>query len=356
MPFLGKIEKEKFERDSSRERPWTTSFSVIIFAKIQETLTFMTDRIRLGISTCLLGEQVRYDGGHKWDRFITDTLGKYVEFVPVCPEVECGLGIPREAMRLVGDPNNPRLVTVRSGVDHTERMVNYARRRVVELEKEELCGFIFKSDSPSSGMERVKVYGPSGSPTKTGVGLFARAFMEHFPLLPIEEEGRLHDPKLRENFIEAIFTLKRWREMLAQNGGRGALVDFHTRHKLLVRAHSAEHLRQMGKVVAQVATLPVSDLFDTYQKLLLEALGRKTTSKKNTDVLYHLMGYFKGDLSPDEKQELREIIDLYHRGLVPLIVPVTLLNHYVRKYNQPYLKGQWYLNPHPIELQLRNHV
>jgi uncharacterized protein YbgA (DUF1722 family)/uncharacterized protein YbbK (DUF523 family) len=356
MPFLGKIEKEKFERDSSCERPWTTSFSVIIFAKIQETLTFMTDRIRLGISTCLLGEQVRYDGGHKWDRFITDTLGKYVEFVPVCPEVECGLGIPREAMRLVGDPNNPRLVTVRSGVDHTERMVNYARRRVVELEKEELCGFIFKSDSPSSGMERVKVYGPSGSPTKTGVGLFARAFMEHFPLLPIEEEGRLHDPKLRENFIEAIFTLKRWREMLAQNGGRGALVDFHTRHKLLVRAHSPEHLRQMGKVVAQVATLPVSDLFDTYQKLLLEALGRKTTSKKNTDVLYHLMGYFKGDLSPDEKQELREIIDLYHRGLVPLIVPVTLLNHYVRKYNQPYLKGQWYLNPHPIELQLRNHV
>jgi uncharacterized protein YbgA (DUF1722 family)/uncharacterized protein YbbK (DUF523 family) len=316
----------------------------------------MADKIRLGISTCLLGEQVRYDGGHKWDRFLTDTLGKYVDFVPVCPEVECGLGIPREAMRLVGDPSNPQLITVRSGVDHTDRMLDWARQRVVALESEDLCGFIFKSDSPSSGMERVKVYGPSGMPAKTGVGLFARTFMDHFPLLPVEEEGRLHDPKLRENFIEAIFTLKRWREMLAQKGDRGALVDFHTRHKLLLRAHSLEHVRHLGKLVAQAATHPFQDLRDAYQKLLLEALSKKTTTKKNTDVLDHLMGDFKGDLSADEKQELREIIDLYHRGLVPLIVPVTLINHYVRKYDESYLRGQWYLNPHPVELQLRNHV
>ncbi len=316
----------------------------------------MTDKIRLGISTCLLGEPVRYDGGHKWDRFITDTLGKYVEFVPVCPEVECGLGVPREAMRLVGDPRNPRLVTVRSGVDHTDRLLTWARRRVRELAKEDLCGFIFKSDSPSSGMERVKVYGSSGSPVKTGVGLFARTFMEHFPLLPVEEEGRLHDPKLRENFIEAIFTLKRWREMLAADGSRGALVDFHTRHKLLIRSHSPDHLREMGRLVAQAADQPLKELQASYQKLLLEALRKKTTIKKNTDVLFHLMGHFKGNLSADEKQELREIIDLYHRGLVPLIVPVTLINHYVRKYDEPYLKGQWYLNPHPLELQLRNHV
>ena len=316
----------------------------------------MTEKIRLGISACLLGEKVRYDGGHKWDRFITDTLGKYVEFVPVCPEVECGLNIPREAMRLIGEPRNPRLVTVRSGVDYTDRMLTWAHKRVMELEKEELCGFIFKSDSPSSGMERVKVYGPSGSPTKTGVGVFARAFMDHFPLLPVEEEGRLHDPTLRENFIEAIFTLKRWREMLALDGGRGALVDFHTRHKLLIRSHSPVHLRLLGKLVAQAAALPIPKLYGNYQKLLLEGLGRKTTSKKNTDVLYHLMGYFKADLSAEEKQELRELIDLYYRGLVPLIVPVTLISHYVRKYDQPYLKGQWYLNPHPIELQLRNHV
>lgn len=316
----------------------------------------MTDKIRLGISTCLLGEPVRYDGGHKWDRFLTDTLGRYVDFVPVCPEVECGLGTPREAMHLVGDPANPKLVTVRSGVDHTEKMLSWARRRVVELEKEDLCGFIFKSKSPSSGMERVKVYGPSGSAATTGVGLFARAFMEHFPLLPVEEEGRLHDPKLRENFIEAIFTLKRWRDMLGMQSGRGTLVDFHTRHKLLLRAHSPEHLRRLGKLVAEAASLGVSELYARYQNLLLEALGRKTTPKKNTDVLYHLMGHFKKDLSADEKQELREIIDQYRIGLVPLIVPVTLINHYVRKYDEPYLKGQWYLHPHPLELQLRNHV
>jgi uncharacterized protein YbgA (DUF1722 family)/uncharacterized protein YbbK (DUF523 family) len=324
--------------------------------EIRQHLSIMTDKIRLGISACLLGEQVRYDGGHKWDRFLTDTLGKYVEFVPVCPEVECGLTIPREAMHLVGDPLHPRLVTVRTGVDHTDRMLHWAQKRLVELEQEGLCGFIFKSGSPSSGMERVKVYGPSGMAAKNGVGLFARAFMEHFPLLPVEDEGRLHDPTLRENFIEAIFTLQRWRNMLAENGGRKALVDFHTRHKLLVRAHSLEHMRQMGKLVAEAANLPVPELYDRYQQLLLDALKRKTTTRKNTDVLYHLMGYFKGDLSPDEKQELRDLIDLYHGGLLPLIVPVILINHYVRKYDEPYLKGQWYLNPHPIELQLRNHV
>lgn len=313
-------------------------------------------KIRLGISACLLGQPVRYDGGHKLDRFIVDTLGKYVEFVPVCPEVECGLPVPREAMRLVGDPHNPRLVTVRSGIDHTERMLAWARRRVVELEKEELCGFIFKSDSPSSGMERVKVYTPQGMPSKTGVGMFARVFMEHFPLLPVEEEGRLHDPKLRETFIEAIFTLKRWRECLAQGQSAAALVDFHTRHKLLLMAHSPKHLREMGQLVAKVRELPLADVFERYQRLLLEALRLKTTIKKNTNVLHHLMGYFKKELSAEEKQELLEIIGHYHAGLLPLIVPVTLINHYVRKYRQPYLQTQYYLNPHPLELQLRNHA
>lgn len=316
----------------------------------------MGERLRLGISACLLGQSVRYDGGHKWDRFITDTLGQYVEFVPVCPEVECGLGVPREPMRLVGDPARPRLVTVRSGVDHTERMLTWARQRVSELERENLCGFIFKSESPSSGMRRVKVYGPSGSPVKSGVGLFARVFLEHFPLLPVEEERRLHDPQLRENFIEAIFTLKRWREMVAANPSRAVLVDFHTRHKLLLRAHSPVHLRVLGRLVAQADSLPVPDLLNHYQSLLLKALKRKTTVKKNTDVLFYLLGYFKKHLSPAEKQELIEIFDYYHRGLIPLIVPVTLVNHYVRKYDQTYLKGQYYLNPHPLELKLRNHA
>ena len=171
----------------------------------------MQERIRLGVSACLLGEEIRYDGQHKLDRFIRDTLGQYVEFVPVCPEVECGLGIPREAMRLVGDPQAPRLVTVRTGIDHTERMLAWARKRVKELESENLCGYVFKSTSPSCGMARVKVYDRNGVPKNTGVGLFARAFMDHFPLLPVEEEGRLHDPKLRETFVESVTTLMRRR-------------------------------------------------------------------------------------------------------------------------------------------------
>ena len=171
----------------------------------------MQERIRLGVSACLLGEEIRYDGQHKLDRFIRDTLGQYVEFVPVCPEVECGLGIPREAMRLVGDPQAPRLVTVRTGIDHTERMLAWARKRVKELESENLCGYVFKSTSPSCGMARVKVYDRNGVPKNTGVGPFARAFMDHFPLLPVEEEGRLHDPKLRETFVESVTTLMRRR-------------------------------------------------------------------------------------------------------------------------------------------------
>ncbi|MDD3580878.1 MAG: DUF523 and DUF1722 domain-containing protein, partial [Desulfobacca sp.] len=208
-------------------------------------------KIKIGISACLLGEKVRFDGQHKLDRFITDTLGKYLEFVPVCPEVECGLGVPREPMRLIGDPEAPRLVTVRTKVDLTDRMVAWSQNKVQELERLELCGFIFKSDSPSSGMERVKVYTDKGIPEKKGVGLFARQFMDHFPLLPVEEEGRLHDPKLRENFIERLFTLKRWRAMAADAPGRGKLVDFHTQHKLLLLSHSPSQYRLMGQLVAQ---------------------------------------------------------------------------------------------------------
>lgn len=312
--------------------------------------------IRLGISSCLLGERVRWNGDHQLDRFLVDTLGRFVEYVPVCPEVECGFGVPREPFRLVGDPESPRLVTSNSKQDHTERMVAWSRKRVGELEKENLCGFIFKSKSPSSGMERVKVYTQKGIPEKKGVGVFARAFTEHFPLLPVEEDGRLHDPILRENFIERIFTFKRWRETRAEKEGRGHLVDFHTRHKMVILAHSPQHHRSMGKLVAQTKGIPLKSLFEQYQSLLMEALRLKTTPKKNTNALMHALGYFKKELSGDEKHELLEIIDLYRQGHVPLIVPVTLVNHYVRKYDQPYLKEQYYLHPHPLELHLRNHV
>jgi uncharacterized protein YbgA (DUF1722 family)/uncharacterized protein YbbK (DUF523 family) len=315
-------------------------------------------KIRLGISACLLGQTVRYDGGHQLDRFITDTLGKYVEFVPVCPEVECGLGVPREAMRLVGEPAAPRLVTVRTKLDFTDRLVTWAQKRVRELEQENLCGFIFKSKSPSSGMERVKVYPEPapGSPVTRGVGMFARIFMEHFPLLPVEDEGRLHDPVLRENFIERLFVFQRWRELLAAGNGLGPLVAFHTRHKLLILSHSPKHYRELGRLVAHAKELAPREIYARYQTGLMEALRLKATPKKHTNVLYHLMGYFKQDLSADEKGELREIIEYYHQGYVPLVVPITLINHYVRKYRQPYLQEQFYLHPHPVELQLRNHV
>jgi uncharacterized protein YbgA (DUF1722 family)/uncharacterized protein YbbK (DUF523 family) len=314
------------------------------------------EKIKLGISTCLLGENVRYDGGHKLDRFLTDTLGQYVAYVPVCPEVECGLPVPRESMHLEGDPESPRLVTSRTKQDMTERMVDWARKRVVELEKEDLCGFIFKSDSPNSGMERVRVYNEKGMPVKKGVGMFARVFMEHYPLLPVEDEGRLHDPKLRENFVERIFTLKRWREVLEKKESRGTLVEFHTQHKLLILAHSPKHYRIMGKLVAEAKDVPLKELYQQYQMILMEALQVKATLKKNANVLMHMMGYFKEQLSSDEKQELLEVIDHYRQEYIPLIVPTTLMNHYVRKYGQPYLREQLYLNPHPLELQLRNHV
>ena len=314
------------------------------------------EKIKLGISTCLLGENVRYDGGHKLDRFLTDTLGQYVEYVPVCPEVECGLPIPRESMRLEGDPEFPRLITSKTKQDMTERMLSWAKKRVVEIEKEGLCGFIFKSDSPSSGMERIKVYNEKGMPVKKGVGMFARIFMEHFPLLPVEDEGRLHDPGLRENFIERIFALRRWREVLHSKQSRGSVVDFHTKHKLLILSHSPKHYQMMGMLVAKAKDLPIKELYQQYQTILMEALKLKITTKKNSNVLMHMMGYFKEQLSSDEKKELLEVIDFYRKSHIPLIVPITLINHYVRKYDQPYLKQQAYLNPHPLELQLRNHA
>jgi uncharacterized protein YbgA (DUF1722 family)/uncharacterized protein YbbK (DUF523 family) len=314
------------------------------------------EKIRLGVSTCLLGEAVRYDGGHAHDRYVTETLGHYMDFVPVCPEMEAGFGLPREPVRLVGDPASPRLMTVNTKKDLTDTMTAWARRRVRELEKEDLCGFIFKSKSPSSGMERVKVYTEKGMPVKTGVGFFARAFMEHFPLIPVEEEGRLHDPHLRENFIELIFTLNRWREVLQERLSLGNLVIFHTSNKLLLLSHSQKHYRAMGQLVAHGKEYGVKELYKQYENMLLNAIQMKTTVRKNVNVLQHMMGYFKKQLSPDEKQELLDVILEYRAGMLPLIVPITLFKHYVRKYKENYLSLQTYLQPHPTALKLRNHI
>jgi len=316
----------------------------------------MEERLKLGISSCLLGEKVRWNAGHKLDQYLTYTLGQFVDFVPVCPEVEAGFGVPRESLRLVGDPEAPRLVTFKTKEDRTEPMLQWAGKRVKELEKDDLCGFIFKSDSPSSGMIRVKVYSEKGMPQKKGVGMFAREFMNHFPLIPVEDDGRLHSPEIRENFIERIFTLRRWRQALAKKANVGGLVEFHTSNKLFILAHSPKHAGLMGKLVAAGKSLPVKDIFSQYEKILMEALALKTTVKKNMNVLQHMMGYFKNQLTADEKQELLQIFDQYYRGFVPLVVPITLMNHYVRKYDQPYLKQQTFLNPHPVELKLRTHV
>lgn len=315
----------------------------------------MAASIKIGVSTCLLGKKVRFDGGHKHDRYITQTLGKYFDFVPVCPETECGLGIPREAMRLMGTVDRPRLVTNKSGIDRTDQMLAWAAERLDALEKTNLCGFIFKKDSPSSGLHRVKVYNDKGQPVKSGRGLFAAAFTARFPRIPVEDEGRLHDPALRENFIERVFALKRWREALEKNHSMGNLVDFHTREKLLLMAHSPRHYRDMGRLVAEGKQILPDKLYDQYESMLMEALALKATAAKHTNVLMHILGYFKKSLSPSEKQEVLELINNFRSGHLPLIVPVTLLNHFVNKYRQAYLGGQTYLHPHPLDLQLRNH-
>jgi uncharacterized protein YbgA (DUF1722 family) len=235
-------------------------------------------------------------------------------------------------------------------------MLGWAEKRLVQLEKEELRGFIFKSRSPSSGMTGVKVYDETGTRVKKGSGLFAAAFMKRFPLVPVEDDGRLHDAGLRENFIERLFVYDRWLTMIESGANVSRLVDFHTRHKMLILSHSRKTLKELGALVATGGKSGPNRLFTRYVEVLMPGLKLLATARKNTDVLQHIMGFFKKDLSADEKQEMLEIIEEYRDGLIPLIVPVTLLNHYVRKYSPEYLLGQHYLAPHPRELMLRNHV
>jgi uncharacterized protein YbbK (DUF523 family) len=262
----------------------------------------MLSPIKIGISSCLLGNLVRYDGGHSHDRFLTQTLGMFTEYVPVCPEVECGMPTPRDSLRLVGDPETPRLKTRKTGEDHTRQMIDWIDKKLPELEKENLCGFIFKSKSPSSGLYRIKVYGDDGKVKNNGVGLFARAFTQRFPRIPVEEAGRLNDPVLREHFIENIFTLQRWRHFLENRPTLGKLVTFHTDNKLLILSHNQEIYRQMGKRLAQGKQHDFKELLDTYESLLLKALDLKTTIKKNINVLLHAMGFFKKDLTGPENK------------------------------------------------------
>ncbi len=313
------------------------------------------DRIKIGISTCLLGEKVRYDGGHKLDRYITETLGRFFEYVPVCPEVEYGLPVPREALRLTGDPASPRLIVIRTGEDHTDGMRRWAEKKLKDLGREALCGFIFKSRSPSSGLKGVTVYTSQGVPSRRGTGIFAAAFTRTYPLIPVTDDERLHDPDLREMFIESVFVFRRWQEFLTKGGQTKDLVALHTGLKFLILAHSPKHYGALGKLVARAGSCRPEDVHASYGTLLMEALRFRATKSKNANVLLHSMGYFKKRLTGDEKEELLETIDSYRKGYVPLIVPLTLINHYVRKYREPYLKQQVFLNPRPLELMLRNH-
>jgi uncharacterized protein YbgA (DUF1722 family)/uncharacterized protein YbbK (DUF523 family) len=314
------------------------------------------EKLRLGVSACLLGLRVRYDGQQKLDAFLRDTLGQHVDFVTVCPEVEYGLPVPREPIQLVGDPASPRLVTVHTRRDLTARMQRWIDRRLKELEGEELDGYIFKSRSPSCGVERVKIHDDRGVVRGHGSGLFVAAFRRRFPLLPVEDEDRFSRPAQRESFLERVFVLRRWRELLRRGRRLGGLVEFHTRHKLLILSHSTTHYRALGRLVAEGKALAPRDLFERYQTLLLAGLELAATPAKHCNVLHHLMGYFKKQLTADEKRELLEQIEAYRRGDVPRIVPLTLFAHQVRKHRPPYLLDQVYLNPHPLELRLRNHA
>ena len=312
--------------------------------------------IRIGISACLLGERVRYDGGHKRDAYLVQTFGRYVEWVPVCPEVEMGLGTPRETLRLVRTGGDTRLIMPKTGADHTEAMRAYASRRIAELAKEDLCGYILKKDSPSCGMERVRAFDVHGVPAKSGRGLFAEALLQHFPHLPIEEEGRLSDPRRRENFGERVFAYRRLRTLFAGRWKVGELVAFHTAHKMLLMAHSPKAYESLGRLVAGAKAVPRAELRERYEAEFMRALGEIATTKRQVNVLLHLLGYFRAQLDDDSRRELLSVIDDYRRGLVPLIVPITLIRHYVRRFDVTYLRGQIYLEPHPKELMLRNHV
>jgi uncharacterized protein YbgA (DUF1722 family)/uncharacterized protein YbbK (DUF523 family) len=313
--------------------------------------------IVLGISSCLLGEKVRYDGGHKLDRFLVNTLGRFVDWVPVCPEVEMGLPIPRESLRLIGDPQAPRLVAPKSGIDFTEQMQCWAQERLNQLTEVTLHGFVFKKDSPSSGLFRVKVYNEHGMAQRVGTGMFPREVMNRFPLLPLEEEGRLNDMPLRENFIERVFAYYRWTRMLDEEPTPGGLVRFHTAHKLTLMAHSPKRYTEMGRLVADAGKRDWDEFTAKYGAMLMEGLGVMGSRRKHVNVLQHLMGFLKNHLSSGDKEELLGLIKDYRQGLLPLIVPLTLLKHHLNRHSVPdWVHQQVYLNPYPKELMLRNHV
>jgi len=312
--------------------------------------------IKVGISACLLGEPVRFNGGHKESRLCSETLARHFEFVPVCPEVAIGLGTPRQPIRLVGDPDQPRAVgSVHAELDVTDALSAYGRQVATELH--DICGFVLMQKSPSCGMERVKVYQANGHPIEGGgSGLFAHALMQARPDLPIEENGRLNDPVLRENFLTRIFAYAEWQRLVASGLTRKALVEFHSRYKYQLLATDPVQYKALGRLVATVGKQPLEAFAPSYFSQLMAALKKTASRGTHTNVLQHLSGYLKRDLGTQDKQELQRLIDQYREGVVPLVVPMTLLKHHFRRHPDRYVATQVYLQPHPEDLSLRNGI
>jgi uncharacterized protein YbgA (DUF1722 family)/uncharacterized protein YbbK (DUF523 family) len=316
----------------------------------------VNEDVLVGVSTCLLGQCVRHDGGHKGDAFLTETLAPYVRFVPVCPEVEIGLAVPREAIQLRRTTGIIRLVGVRSGRDHTEAMKAFARRKVAELASLGLCGYILKKGSPSCGMERVAIHLGDGRKERNGRGLFAATLLARFPLLPVEEEGRLQDAKLRENFIERLFAYRRVKKLFTRRWSAGDLVGFHSREKMLLLAHDRPAYGALGRLVARAASIPRAEVAHGYAEGFMSAVKKLATRGRHANVLLHMAGFLRKVVDGSSRRELASLIEGYRNSTVPLIVPLTLIRHHVRVHAIEYLARQSYLEPHPRELALRNHV
>ncbi|MBW8873335.1 MAG: DUF1722 domain-containing protein [Acidobacteria bacterium] len=317
-------------------------------------------KVRIGISACLLGQEVRYNGGHKRDDFLVDTFGPFVEWVPVCPEVELGMGTPRPAIRLERIGGGVRLRMPSTGADLTDVMRNFSRGRVEALATLSLDGYVLKKDSPSCGLERVKVYPPAGgagASAKDGRGIFAQALLARLPHLPVEEEGRLNDPRLRESFVTRVFAHHRWQEGGRAGWTRAALMRYHERHELLLMARNPSALRRLGRLLGDAGRSDsVQELTDSYLAGLTATLSRPASRRGHTNVLHHLLGFISDRLDRGDRAELVATIERYRLGLAPLVAPMTLIRHHVRRQEVECLRDQVYLEPHPHELVLLNHV
>ena len=313
------------------------------------------ERIPVGVSSCLLGEAVRYDGGHKHDRYVTGALGRYFEYVAWCPEALAGLGVPRPPIRLAGDPGAPRAVRVADpSVDVTDSLLAVARDATTRMGA--LRGYIFKRGSPSCGMARVKVHGAPGKSPRMGQGVFARAVMQSHPLLPCEEEGRLNDAPLRESFVERVFARDRWIRAMASGCTPARLIAFHTRHKLLLLSHSEVHYRTAGRLVGDAGRRDRDRLAGEYLSVFMEGMQRRATRRRHTNVLQHLAGFLKRSIDAGDRRALADLIEEYRTGNVPLVVPIRFLRHHFRRAPDRYVEMQHYLEPYPDDLGLRNHL